>query len=37
MFGALKGVIKNRGLGMNVKKVLHEKVVVQTVMYSSES
>ena len=26
-----------RGLGMNVKKVLYEKVVVLTVMYGSES
>ena len=34
--GALKGVIKNRGLGRNVKKVLYEKVVVPTVMYGSE-
>ena len=34
---ALKGVMKNRGLGMNVKKVLYEKVVVLTVMYGSES
>ena len=32
MLGALKGVMKNRGLGMNV-----EKVVVPTVMYGSES
>ena len=30
---ALKGVMKNRGLGINVKKVLYEKVVVPTVMY----
>ena len=37
MFGALKGVMKNSGLGMNVKKVLCEKVVVPTVMYGSES
>ena len=36
MLGALKGVMKNRGLGMNAKKVLHEKVVVPTVMYGSE-
>ena len=35
--GALKGVMKNRGLGMNVKKVLYEKEVVPTVMYDSES
>ena len=33
--GALKGVMKSRALGMNVK-VLHEKVVVPTVMYGSE-
>ena len=37
MLGALKGVMKNRGLGMNVKKVLYERVVVPTVMYGSES
>ena len=37
MLGALKGVMKNRGLGMNVKRVLYEKVVVLTVMYGSES
>ena len=36
LLGALKGVLKNRGLGMNVKKVLYEKVVVPTVMYGSE-
>ena len=37
VLGALKGVRKNRGLGMNVKKILYEKVVVSTVMYGSES
>ena len=37
MLGALKGVMKNRGLGMNVKKVLYEKVIVPIVMYGSES
>ena len=37
VLGALKGVMKNRGLGMTVKKVLYEKVVVLTVMYGSES
>ena len=37
VLGALKGVMKNRGLGRNVKKVLYEKVVVPTVMYGSES
>ena len=35
VLGALKGVMKNRGLGMNVKKVLYEKVAVPTVMYGS--
>ena len=24
VLGALKGIMKNRGLGMNVKKVLHD-------------
>ena len=33
VLGALKGVMKNRGIGMNV--VLYEKVVVLTVMYDS--
>ena len=33
VLGSLKGVMKNSGLGMNVKKVLYEKVVVPTVMY----
>ena len=37
VLGALKGVMRNRELGMNVKKVLYEKVVVPTVMYGSES
>ena len=37
VLGALKGVMKNRGLGMIVKIVLYEKVVVPTVMYGSES
>ena len=37
VLGTLKGVMKNRGLGMNVKKALYEKVVVPTVMYGSES
>ena len=34
---ALKGVMKNRGLGMNVKKFLYETVVVLTVMCGSQS
>ena len=37
VLGALKGVMKNRGLGMNVKKVFYEKVIVPTVIYGSES
>ena len=37
VLGALKGVMKNRGWGMNVKKVLYKKVVVLTVMYGSEA
>ena len=37
LLGALKGVMKNRGLGMYVKKVLYEKVAVPTVMYGSKS
>ena len=37
VLGALKGVVKNRGLGTNVKKVLYEKVVVPTAMHGSES
>ena len=37
VLGALKGVMKNRGLGMNVKKVLYEKMSVPTVIYGSES
>ena len=35
--GVMKYIMKNRGLGMNVKKVLYEKVVMPTVMYGSES
>ena len=36
VLGALTGVMKNRGMGMNVK-VLYEKMVMPTVMYSSKS
>ena len=32
VLGALKGVMNNRGLGMNIKNVLYEKLVVPTVM-----
>ena len=34
--GATKGIMKNRGLVMNVKRVLYEKVIVPTAMYRSE-
>ena len=37
VLAAVKGVMENKGLGMNVEKVLYEKVVVPTVMYGSES
>ena len=37
VLGALKEVMKNRGLGLNVKKVLYEKAVLLTVMCGSES
>ena len=37
VLGSLKGVMKNRRLEMNVKKVLYEKVVMPTVMYGSEA
>ena len=30
VLGTVNGVIRNRGLGMNVKKVLYEKVIVPT-------
>ena len=36
VLGAMKGVMNCRGLGMNVKKVLYEKVIVPTVTYGSE-
>ena len=36
VLGAMNGVIKNRGLRMNVKKVLYERVIVPTVTYGSE-
>ena len=37
VLGTFKGVMKNRGLRMNVKKVVYVKVVMPTVMYGSES
>ncbi|XP_068234374.1 uncharacterized protein [Palaemon carinicauda] len=33
---AEKGVVKNRGLGVNVKRVLFEKVIAPTLTYGSE-
>ena len=36
VLGAMNGVIKNRGLGMNVRRVLYEKIIVPTVTYGSE-
>ena len=36
VLGALNSVIRNRSLGMNVKRALYEKVVVPTVLYGSE-
>ena len=36
VLGAMKGVMRNRGLRLNVKKVLYEKVIVPTVTYGSE-
>ena len=37
VLGALKELMKNRGLGVNAKKVLYKKAVVPTVMYGSEA
>ena len=36
VLGAVKGIMKNRGLGMGVKRVLYEKGIVPTVTYGSE-
>ena len=36
VLGAMNGLMKNRGLEMDVKRVLYEKVVVPTVTYGSE-
>ena len=36
VLGAVNGVIRNRGLEMNVKRALYEKVIVPTVTYGSE-
>ena len=36
VLSAVNGVIKSRGLGMNVKRALYEKVILPTVTYGSE-
>ncbi|XP_068238341.1 uncharacterized protein [Palaemon carinicauda] len=36
VLGAVKRMVKNRRLGMNVKRVLYGKAIVPTVMYGSE-
>ena len=36
VLGGMKSLMKNRGLGMNIKKVLYERVIVPTVTYGSE-
>ena len=36
VLGAMSGVIRNKGLGMDVKRALYEKVIVPTVTYGSE-
>ena len=35
-WGALKSVLNNRGLGMNVKKCLYEGVIIPTALYGAE-
>ena len=36
VLGAMKGIMKYRGLSINVKRVLYEKVIVPTATYGSE-
>ncbi|XP_068247863.1 uncharacterized protein [Palaemon carinicauda] len=36
VFGPVNGVVKNRGIGRNVNRVLYEKVIVPTVIYGLE-
>ena len=36
-WGALKSVLRNRGLGIKVKKCLYEGVVVPTALYGTEA
>ena len=35
--GELKNVLSNRGLGINVKKCLYERVIVPTAFYGAEA
>ena len=36
-WGALKGVLSNRGLGIKAKKCLYEGVIVPTALYGTEA
>ena len=36
-WGALKSVLRNRGLGIKAKKCLYEGVIVPTVLYGGEA
>ena len=36
-WGALKSVLKNRGLRINAKKYLYERVIVPTALYGAEA
>ena len=36
-WGALKSVLRNRGLGTNDKKCLYEGVIVSTALYGAEA
>ena len=37
VWGALKSVLSNRGLGIIAKKCLHEGVIVPTALYGAEA
>ena len=37
MWGALKSVLSNGGLGIKAKKSLHEGVIVPTALYGAEA
>ena len=36
-WGALKSVLNNRGLGINVKKCLYDGVIVPSALYGAEA